>query len=265
MGQYDKCRMAAFVRGFIDASTASGGRTTFGGRPVMTVAAWVGPVASWRSFDRLWRACREQAGINRFHMTDYVARQREYGCWPEDKRHAVIEDLIALTVQTVTYGVAISIHLEQFEKLWPENHPYIFCAAQCISLMAMRLKEHGVEEEISYIYDDGDERGGQFREAMSDVIGLGERYRQMFNAHAIASGSGIKWPGLDAADYLAWTGGHVPGYYYDRVVALNCAEFWRLRDDDLIRAVDIIRGQTTEEFPELKRLARKWGFRPEEV
>ena len=119
------------------------------------------------------------------------------------------------------------VDLEQFETLRPENLPYIYCASQCISVMAMRLKEHGIVEEISYIY--GDERGGQFREAMWDVIGLGERYRQMLNAHTIAPGSGIKWPGLDAADYLAWTGGHAPGYYYDRVVALNCAEFWRLR------------------------------------
>jgi len=131
--------------------------------------------------------------------------------------------------------------------------------------MAMRLKEHGITEEIFYVYDDGDERGGQFREAMADVIGLGERYRQMFNAHTIAPGSGIKWPGLDAADYLAWAGGHCPGYYYDRAIALDCAEFWRLRDEDLTRAVDIIRSQTTDEFPELKQLARKWGFRPEDV
>src|SRR5262245_15035054 len=179
----------------------------------MTVAAWVGPVSSWENFDKLWLACREQAGIKRFHMTDYIARQREYGCWPEQKRHIIIDDLLALIVQTVRYGVSISIHLEQFEKLWPENHPYIFSAAQCISLMAMRLKEHGIEEEISYIYDDGDERGGQFREAMSDVLGLGERYRQMFTAHAIAPGSGVTWLGLDAADYLAWTGGYVSGYY----------------------------------------------------
>jgi hypothetical protein len=199
-------------------------------------------------------------------MTDYTARQREYGCWSEKKRHAVVDDLLALIGETVVYGVSVSIDLRQFEELWSEVHPYIFCTSYCLSVMADELKKTlGTKHKVSYVYDDGDDHGGQFREAMSDVIGLGEQYREMFSALGIAPGSGTEWPGLDAADYLAWAGGHYPGYYYDRVVALNRAQFQRLRDDDLQRAVDVIRSQTTDEFPELKRLARKWGFKPEEV
>ena len=199
-------------------------------------------------------------------MTDYAARRQEYTCWSEQKRRAVVDDLLTLTGDTVVYGVATSIDLQQFLDLWPENHPYIFCASQCISLMAEELKNTlGVKERVVYVYDDGDKRGGQFREAMSDVIKLGERYRRMFNAHAIAPGSGTEWPGLDAADYLAWSAGHYPGYYYDRVVALNRAQFWRFHEDDLERAVSVIKSQTTDEFPELKRLARKWGFSSEDV
>jgi hypothetical protein len=263
---YDHHWVVAFVRGFIDAGTNS--RTPaafFGGRPAMTVAAWVAPVGSWGCFDTLWRPCRKHAGIKRFHMTDYTARQREYACWSEQKRRAVVDDLLALLADTVVYGVSISIDLRQFEELWPEVHPYIFCASQCISLMAERLKERGTTEKVFYVYDDGDQRSAQFRLALSDVISLEERYREMFRIHTLAPGSGTEWPGLDAADYLAWVGGHYPGYYYDRAVALNRAEFWRLHDSDLARAVDVIRSQTTDEFPELKRLARKWNFRPEDV
>jgi hypothetical protein len=95
----------------------------------MTVAAWSGPVSDWGQFDAFWRVGRAHAGIQRFHMTDYVARRREYSCWSEHKRHAVIDDLLDLTVRTVTYGESISIDLQQFKALWPENHPYIFCVS----------------------------------------------------------------------------------------------------------------------------------------
>src|SRR5262249_30209284 len=183
----------------------------------------------------------------------------------DSKRRSVFDELMTLTQQTVVYGVSVSIDLKQFEALWPENHPYIFCTSQCVSLIADWCREHKIREKILYIYDNGDERGPQFREAMSDVLSLGERYRDMFNARTIAPGSSKNWPGLDAVDCLAWAGGHYPGYYYGRVSGLNRTLFWRLKDSDLANAVTVIQSQTTEEFPELKRIAKKWGISQNEV
>jgi len=78
-------------------------------------------------------------------------------------------------------------------------------------------------------------------------------------------GSGTDWPGLDAADYLAWTGSHPPGYYYQRLRDLEIGEFWRLDGENLRLAIRTMREERLDTFPELKSLARKYGYRPEDV
>src|SRR5437016_4683329 len=93
--EYRHRMVVVFVRGFIDRS-----ETFEGAASTMSVAAWVGPVWSWEMFDRLWRECRAEAKIKKFHMTDYVRRKGVYSCWQEEKRHAVVDALLALTNST---------------------------------------------------------------------------------------------------------------------------------------------------------------------
>ena len=92
-------RLVAFVRGFIDRSETFEGLAS-----TVSVAAWAGPVSSWGIFDAMWRECRAEAKIQKFHMTDYARRKAEYSCWSEQKRHAVVDDLLALTHSAITYG-----------------------------------------------------------------------------------------------------------------------------------------------------------------
>lgn len=97
------------MRAFIDAGTNSNPPDEFfRGRPTMTVAAWAAPVGSWGRFDILWRPCRKHPGVKKFHMTDYAARRREYACWPEKKRRAVVDDLLSLIGETAVYGLALN-------------------------------------------------------------------------------------------------------------------------------------------------------------
>jgi hypothetical protein len=249
-----------FVRGFIDRS-----ETFQGPASTVSVAAWVGPVSSWSMFDLLWRECRAEAKIKKFHMTDYARRKGDYSCWSEQKRRAVVDELLTLTNSTITYGASVAVNLADYQRECPELHPYVYCASQCISVIAMRLQQRGTTERIFYVYDDGDEHSGEFREVMSDLVGLGENYRSLFNIHSIIPGAGIAWPGLDAADYFAWTGSHLPGYYYQRLRELDIGEFWRLDGDNMKLAIRVMREEKLDCFPELRRLARKYGYRREDV
>jgi len=249
--------MVAFVRGFIDRSTNGS---------VMAVAVWVGPIARWASFDPSWRRVRSDAGIaEKFHMTDYAAKRREYAGWPDDKRRQVVDDLLRFTRETVTYGVSVSVNVAEYSTLRRDLHPFVYCASQAISLVAHRLQERGIDGRAFYIYDDGETHGGEFREAMNDLAVAGEIFREMFRIHSMAPGRGKDWPGLDAADYLAWAGSHGEGHY--RGLVKNDAEFIDLRGDVLRKTIETMTAQpiTAEQRRALQRIARRWGYRRDEV
>ncbi len=240
------------MRGFIDASGTGG--------PIMSVAAWVGRVEKWGTFDDVWRARRSDAGIKKFHMTEYVARDGEYREWSEKKRRSVVNWLLGLTEGTIIFGHSLSIDLNEYTSIWPDFPPYVYCASQLISAIAHRLEGMGITDRIFYVYDDGDLDSVDFKDAMSDIAALGERYRDMFRVHTIAPGSGTLWPGLDAADYLAWTGSHDPGYYRSRVHRF--ADFWDLRGGILKKALDatdpLRDPRALDDFPELAKIQDKW-------
>jgi hypothetical protein len=136
-----------------------------------------------------------------------------------------------LTEDAVIFGHSISIDLKEYTSIWPDYPPYVCGASQLIGAIAHRLEDKGITDRVFYLYDDGDLDSVDFKDAMSDLASLGERYRDMFRIHTIAPGSGTLWPGLDAADYLAWTGSHDAGYYRSRVTRF--ADFWDLRGEIL--------------------------------
>jgi len=242
------------LTGFIDAGNTGG--------PIMSVAAWIGRVEKWSVFDDVWRLRREQAGVNKkFHTAPYMARDHEYADWPEEKRHNLINWLLSLTEGCVLLGLSISVDLTEYTALWPDLPPYFYGASQLVNAVAYRLEGMGIKDHISYVYDDGDLDSLDFKDAMTDLALLGERYRDMFRIHSIVPGSGSTWPALDAADYLAWVGWKGPGYYRGRVQRF--AEFWDIRGDVLkqvLEASDPLRDlkSVNGEFPELLQIHEKW-------
>lgn len=195
------------LRAFVDASKAN----RPGDPPVLAIAGFVGTVPGWSSFQKKWREARTRSGIEYFHMTDFMSRKsKPYRDWTEIKRKAVIGRLIDLVNSHLMFAVATAVNVPDFyaqsnrDVVRSGNNPYVFCACSCVALVAHALQFNNINEPVLWVFESGDRGHPGFIAAMNRICLASEKTREDFRIFSVMPGTKKKFPGLDAADFLAW-------------------------------------------------------------
>lgn len=180
-------------------------------RRVMVVGGFIADAPKWEEIESEWRKERDRLGLDHFHMTDFMAKQKApYKDWGMSERHAVVGRLTTLLNAHAAFSFCVGLNLSDYNSLPEEekaisNHnPYALCAAQSIGLVAKSFEDHQINERVLYVFESGDDGDRAFREMMSRIATSDETVRQMLRILSVMPGTKRDFPGLDAADFYVW-------------------------------------------------------------
>ena len=190
------------LQGFLDGSTS-------GNPQILSVAGFVGSLESWARFHKEWREARATAGIDYFHMTDFMSRQaKPYRGWTENKRNAIISHLLELINGSAVFAVGVAFRLDDYRTEIGQGKrsykPYRFGAGLCIGRVARELAAAKINRSVMYVFEVGDEGEPAFRKSMAEIIHKLPKYRDEMRISSVESGTKNAFPALDAADFFAW-------------------------------------------------------------
>jgi uncharacterized protein DUF3800 len=131
---------------------------------VLTVAALVAPEQDWTRLEKAWRRVLRMAGVSAFRMSQYENRIGEFEGWSDQKRFSVIIDLAAALKSTITYGVAASLVVADFQAVIvpvmtdmddSRREPYIFLLQSCMEDIAKQVQTP-LREKIAFVFERND-------------------------------------------------------------------------------------------------------------
>lgn len=133
---------------------------------VLVVAGFLSFERRWLELERRWSKLLTEAGIECFHMTDFINCKREFADWKgKDKtRQKFLESLGRIVVDGVVKSFASYVVLEdwrQVEKDYQlsENdfQPYSLAGWSCIERVRSWCDEHGYDKKQAlFVFEDGD-------------------------------------------------------------------------------------------------------------
>jgi Protein of unknown function (DUF3800) len=174
----------------------SGGRHA----AVITMAGYVSDVKKWAKFEKRWQEILNRDGVKRFHMTDCVSLAREFAGWPPERRKRFIADLEECAKKYTNKRFSATVIIEDFNLVDANyqlheyvGYPYSLCAVSCIDHVRTWARNRRIKDSIVYVFENGDERKGNFPKLCRERFGLEPSFRSKKDSIP-----------LQAADLAAW-------------------------------------------------------------
>ncbi len=111
-GRDAESSLVAVLTGYFDAA----GHPKQGN--VLVVGGFISFEPRWCEFERLWTTALQKAGIQQFHMTDFINNSHQFKGWEKrssDKRRLLTE-LIKVVVKTVVLSFASVVILDDWRR-----------------------------------------------------------------------------------------------------------------------------------------------------
>lgn len=180
--------------------------------PAVAVSGYIATPKQWSNFQKEWEIVMDIAGIPYFHMTDFVARVKEYKGWTQEKRDQIIQALIAVIQRNVMYGIGALVLLSDYREVINTEfrqavvgQPFTFCSKMCLFAAAQWAERIGYKDNIRYVFDDGDQHKQDILKAHTHACTdeeLSTFYR--FSTGSLTFGHKDKVTPIQAADILAY-------------------------------------------------------------
>jgi hypothetical protein len=191
---------------FLDDSGKEGQATT----PIVCLAGYLAHDDVIASLNEKWIQLLIKYGIPEIHMKSLVPMTGIYKDvgWSDEQRDAVVAEFIEVINSTNMVGVGIAVNTAAWRK-YKGKYPKInvgniqqFCLNRAVSRVIARLHEVGVDDHLSLVFDTDPE----FGVARFNTFCALMRYDTRANRRlmAITFGHPMFFPGLQAADLLAW-------------------------------------------------------------
>src|SRR2546429_4220285 len=137
---------------------------THGESKALVVSGYVASADQWSKFDAEWKCAMAADGLTHFHMKDFAHSKKEFECWKGDeiRRKSFIERLIAIIRKNTRKSFSSAVVLDAYREinsayLFEEyfGKPYVFCARMCFAGVDNWQQEHGYQDPVSVIFEDG--------------------------------------------------------------------------------------------------------------
>jgi len=130
------------------------------GREIIAMAGYISSYARWIDFEKEWQQVLNNYSIPTFHMTDFIARKKQFkNDWSNDKRDLFMERLTTTVSEHTMIGLGCAIFRDEYEKAIDERvkrqykHPYYFCLKTCIDLLVNWQHSIALPKPIEFLFD----------------------------------------------------------------------------------------------------------------
>lgn len=133
-------------------------------RKVLTIAAMVSTEKKWLVFTEKWSKRLRRDHVAVFRMSNFEDRRGEFNGWDDDRRTCFISDLAAILKNSILFGVAHSVVVEDWNAVmrdrWPvpferKRAAYIILLQTCMEQIAQTHKLPG-NATIASIFEQND-------------------------------------------------------------------------------------------------------------
>jgi hypothetical protein len=198
-------RLMGFFTAYFDASGHPADQ------PFVIVAGYVANYTQWRLFNTMWENEHTSAKCDLpFHMSDFMAARRaaQKGGTAKRADYLRLNDIEASSFilhlanwqqAYMALGVTCIVQMSEYSEintvldLREIVPPYALAARVCTARIEQWRVEHGIADHIECIFEDGDFERGKF----IDLMRIEGMSAPIFKDKK-------DFPGLQAADYLAW-------------------------------------------------------------
>jgi len=166
------------------------------------VAGFISTVDQWLLFEKEWAMVLKKFHIKYFHMREFAHSVDQFDGWKgqEDKRRALINELVNVIVSRTRYWVGSCIVLEDYKKvdadyqLHEKFYPYPLNGRVCMDMIEKWRYVHNIQgHPIELVFEDGDDHFGQLSERIKEKHGVRPIPRTRMQACP-----------LQAADFVAY-------------------------------------------------------------
>ncbi len=188
------------------------------GKEAVAVAGYVATFDSWIRLEKEWNQVLEHAFRDSsvpadrrfFHMTDFIARQKQFdNDWSNEKRDLFIERLATIAMQSTIMGFGAALLKEDYESALPLDirdqwrDPYYFLVFNCLSAFMKAAKWNRLElpRPVNVLFDNKPKFTG-FATALFYAVKQHKDPDQVLGDAAF--GSKIEHSPLQAADLLVY-------------------------------------------------------------
>jgi hypothetical protein len=192
---------------------------THGDSPVTIMAAVMGNVKQWSSFQSELEGLKKRYGFSIFHTKEFKARSGEFSSWHPDKCQSLVHDLYKLTSGLLMHATVASLSNAEYKQYYrkKDNHPklqldsrYGLCFRACLLYQMFeavrRLSHHKRfnETKLNVVVESGHKNAGAvvnvFAEEQKRLRALGVNLLD-----AITFKEKVECDPLMVADFLAYS------------------------------------------------------------
>jgi hypothetical protein len=176
------------------------------------VGGFISDPDSWRKIERRWDAKNKRVKVERFHASHLNARTWEYDGWTRTRQLRYSKDMLQILKDQKRrlHGMTCGLFVDSYRRIISADgqrkmgHPYLVCFKTCVATIAQHMDYGGFqpEDKFSVVVDRGEFDGP----AVKAFYGMksSSRFPHRHRLEACTSGSSEIFPGLQAADYVAY-------------------------------------------------------------
>jgi hypothetical protein len=171
-------------------------------QPFVIVSGYVANYMQWQVFNGNWIEVHNRFEMPMpFHMTDFMQRKPPYNKWSADTKEADLFLTALCTAQQLNLLLSVSCIVDMgnyrqiddvllIDTMLPA---FALGARWCVAILEDWQKQMGIEYPVECVFEDGDFGRGKF----IDLIRTERMPAPIFK-------NKIDFPGLQAADHMAW-------------------------------------------------------------
>ena len=191
----------ALARAYFDESIAQQGPR------ILCVAGYIIKASQTKHFHRKWNRVLKRYCLPYFRMTACAHGNYPFNQLTPEDCIEVEKQMIACIKRRTTLGLAITVDVDEFNRLRPESSllgsPYTFCAHWIIGGVIWWIKQSQYKGDVAYFFEAGHKSQSEANRIMDEVF----RVPQLREASRYAQHGFVKKtqaPVVQAADLLAW-------------------------------------------------------------
>jgi Protein of unknown function (DUF3800) len=175
---------------------------THEGSPATVVAGYASSVRRWREFEGEWPSLLTRHGLSVLHT-------KEINGWRQDRRTALVGDVLRLLGEHALIGTAAIIYEADYREVYPRGErvpffdtKYAMCFRTCMVKMSKIIRDQWPGQRVSFVLEDGNRNKGNARRIF-ELSKSGGRSQFLYPLGDIDFASKQEFGAVQAADLLA--------------------------------------------------------------
>lgn len=171
-----------------------------------TMVACIAHHQFWSALKPVWKHTMKKHGIEHFHMWEFAGCRNGFKGWTEDRRRALMRDILAILDGAPVYAIGAAMRVADFDAL-PQDvrEAYVGPYAMCFQELVYGTGLEGLlgfpGEKLDFVYSRQDE----FRRHLRGIWDYSQKHRDY--GHVLGKLAFLDMrdePGLQVADIYAW-------------------------------------------------------------